>query len=136
VGWFQGTIRLWDLRTGQESAVLQAPCGAHCLSFSADGTLLAAGLSDSTAIVWDLNALRSSAVQTNLPDRHEDCEKRWAELADEDAAKAYAVLLCLGERTGPSGCPLKESSPGGRLWRHRSAVSPRRSRSGRRNFCK
>jgi hypothetical protein len=66
-----------------------------CLSFSADGTRLAAGLSDSTAIVWDLNVLRSSAGPTNLPHQQEDCEKRWAELADENAAKAYAACCAL-----------------------------------------
>lgn len=37
-----------------QSLRLRAPCSPTLLSFSPDGLLLAAGLADGTAVVWDL----------------------------------------------------------------------------------
>lgn len=54
-----GVIRLWDVATQTELAVLRNSTGARPLDWSPDGKLLAAGLHDGTTNVWDL---KTSAV--------------------------------------------------------------------------
>ena len=54
-----GVIRVWDVATQTELAVLRNSTGARPLDWSPDGKLLAAGLHDGTTNVWDL---KTSAV--------------------------------------------------------------------------
>lgn len=51
-----GVIRVWDVQTRTELAVLRNSSGARTLDWSPDGDLLAAGLHDGTTNVWDLEA--------------------------------------------------------------------------------
>ncbi|HEV3256307.1 MAG TPA: WD40 repeat domain-containing protein [Gemmataceae bacterium] len=89
------TIGVWDARTGQPLLKLQAPGSARSLAFSPDGKTLASGLSDTTALVWDLAgaARTASRVAKGLPGK--ELEKRWADLADQDAAMAYRAVWAL-----------------------------------------
>jgi hypothetical protein len=50
------TIRLWELATGLEAFRLPLPPGnaVTCIAFLPDGRSLAAGMADTTAIIWDL----------------------------------------------------------------------------------
>jgi WD40 repeat protein/tetratricopeptide (TPR) repeat protein/tRNA A-37 threonylcarbamoyl transferase component Bud32 len=51
---WDGTVRVWDLATGQQSAALFDPGGALSLvAFSADGTRVLTGSADGVARVWD-----------------------------------------------------------------------------------
>jgi hypothetical protein len=56
------------------------------LAFSADGRRLLSGCNDTTALVWDL-AGHSPATLTD-----EEVEALWADLANEDAARAYRAI--------------------------------------------
>ena len=51
-----GVIRIWDVATKSQQAVLQNSCGARSLDWSPDGKLLAAGLHDGTTNVWNLES--------------------------------------------------------------------------------
>jgi len=54
-GAYNGTLRLWDLSTGKQSAVLKGHTSLiNNLAFSPDGTLLATSGVDSTLFVWDV----------------------------------------------------------------------------------
>lgn len=56
-----GAIRIWDVETQSELAVLRNSTGARPLDWSPDGKLLAVGLHDGTTNVWDLKT--SSVVR-------------------------------------------------------------------------
>jgi WD40 repeat protein/serine/threonine protein kinase len=50
-----GTIKLWDARTGQELRTLRGHGGAvKCVSFAPDGVRLASGNDDQTVTLWDV----------------------------------------------------------------------------------
>ncbi|CAK74234.1 unnamed protein product (macronuclear) [Paramecium tetraurelia] len=49
------SIRLWDVKTGQQKAKLDGHSGdVYSVSFSPDGTLLASGSGDSSIRLWDV----------------------------------------------------------------------------------
>jgi WD40 repeat protein len=57
-GRVSGRIRFWDLATGRERRVIGGFDGvARVLAFSPDGKRLVAGMSDTSALVWDLTDL-------------------------------------------------------------------------------
>jgi hypothetical protein len=59
------------------------------LTFSPDGRFLAAGLQDSTILVWDVGQLRKPEAAA-LTKR--ELDQKWADLADEDAGKAQRAI--------------------------------------------
>jgi RNA polymerase sigma factor (sigma-70 family) len=53
------SIRLWEVTTGREVGTIQRFRGpVRALAFSPDGKRLISGMEDTTALVWDLTALR------------------------------------------------------------------------------
>jgi hypothetical protein len=87
-GFEHPAIRLLETATGRERRRLAGHRGAvTSLSFSADGQRLLSGSYDTTALVWDLGSSR-----TERPLTAPDVEKLWADLAGEDAARAYAAI--------------------------------------------
>ena len=57
-GSWDGTVKLWDVKTGKEKANLQHPSEwLHSLALNSDGTLLASGCSDMTVRMWELPAV-------------------------------------------------------------------------------
>jgi RNA polymerase sigma factor (sigma-70 family) len=89
------SIRLFDVATGKELLRLQGH-QAHVpsLVFSPDGTKLASGQWDSTALIWDVSAARRAGSRPR-PESAHDLERLWAELRDADAAKAHTALWTL-----------------------------------------
>ena len=56
-----GTVRLWDVATQSEVAILEGHTDkVNSVSFSPDGALLASGSNDETAVLWDV------ATQTEI----------------------------------------------------------------------
>ncbi len=102
-------VRLWDVATGKE---LLRRAGhrvrVHCLAFAPDGRTLACGLADTTALIWDL---APDTWRAGMPPREltpEDLDRRWADLAGSDAAKAHQAIWILVAVPGHAVAILKE----------------------------
>jgi RNA polymerase sigma factor (sigma-70 family) len=86
-----GTVRLWELATGQERRVLRGhPGGVGSLAFSADGRTLISSAGDSTVLVWDLAAPGGKAAPPKA-----QLEQDWAALSSPDAPRAYEAICRL-----------------------------------------
>jgi hypothetical protein len=86
-----GQILLVDLASGKKLRPLRGHEGdVRCLSFSPDGTLLASGSADTTALVWD--AAGFTRGRPAAPGAGRDPAALWEGLADADAARAYRAL--------------------------------------------
>jgi WD40 repeat protein/tRNA A-37 threonylcarbamoyl transferase component Bud32 len=57
-----GALKLWDVESGQQLAVLAGHTSLNSVSVSADGTLLATGSLDGTAKTWDVAIRQERAV--------------------------------------------------------------------------
>jgi hypothetical protein len=62
------------------------------VAFAPDGKMLATGGSDTTVLVWDVQALRAQHRQRRTDPRPEVLEKLWADLARPEADQAQAAL--------------------------------------------
>src|SRR5262249_28356077 len=90
-------IHLWDVLAGREVGRLEGhQGGVVSLLFSPDGRHLLSGSSDTTVLSWDLSRLTRPrpAGAARLPARA--LEALWADLASQDAARAFAAIgqLC------------------------------------------
>jgi WD40 repeat protein len=57
------TVKLWDARTGRETATLRGHAGpVLCLALAPDGRFLATGSNDRTVKLWDLDTLEERAT--------------------------------------------------------------------------
>jgi WD40 repeat protein len=58
-----GTIRLWDMTTGDvERTLMNAAIGVNSLAFNSDGSLLASAGDDGTITIWDVGSGRRTHV--------------------------------------------------------------------------
>src|SRR5262249_47992057 len=86
------TIRLWEMATGKECARLAGHASfVLSLSFSPNGRLLLSGSDDTTGLVGDLTGQHGTRRKTGKLS-NEELEARWADLAGEDAAKAWRAI--------------------------------------------
>src|SRR5262249_54511299 len=89
------SLRLWEVATAKERLQLPGNSGPiGVVTFSPDGRLLASSAGWSTALVWDV---RSAALDKSRRTDVSSAERetRWADLAGNDAAKAYRSILRL-----------------------------------------
>ena len=89
------TIRLWDTATGKELAKFGGfQANVWALAFSPDGKTLAAGLQDSTILIYDVaQAVPKVLTATKLG--KDELESRWADLMGENAGAAHQALWSL-----------------------------------------
>jgi RNA polymerase sigma factor (sigma-70 family) len=89
------TPLLWEVATGKVRARIKGHAAwVGAVAFSPDGRLLATGSRDTTALVWDalnLNGDPPAAVQLS----RRELEALWADLAGEDAGRAYRAIRAL-----------------------------------------
>jgi WD40 repeat protein len=98
-------LRVWDLATGQERCrralpeVMTDASGksfVHTLALTPDGRRAITALADGTALVWDLTpALRPAPLVRDPGEK--DIAAWWADLAADDAGRAYAAVWRLSE---------------------------------------
>lgn len=85
-------IRVWELATGKMRRRLRGHEGTiRELAFSPDGRLLASASWDATALVWDMSG-QALASPRPVPQTAENWAKVWAELAGDDAARAFEAI--------------------------------------------
>jgi WD40 repeat protein len=79
-------VRVWEVTTGKKIAHFKGhACNVTCAAFSPDGTALATGCEDTTILIWDL----AGRMHGDRPPTVEQLQACWAELASEDAEKAF-----------------------------------------------
>jgi WD40 repeat protein len=86
-------VRLWHLATGK----LLCRFSGHrmppeSLAFSPDGKMLATGTYDNTAYVWDVAAALAAERRVAVKLTPKELDDLWAEMASDDAAKAYRAV--------------------------------------------
>ena len=86
------TVRLWEAANGKEIKKLQAQQGVVlAVAFSPDGRTLASGGHSGTVLVWRLSEVYcGTPLTTKLDPKH--LQSLWADLANDDVAKAYEVV--------------------------------------------
>jgi WD40 repeat protein len=85
-----GVVRLLEVASGRERGRVPA-FPVESLALSLDGRLLAAGLRDGGATVWDVPAIAGPTVSAGPPSPS-DQGRWWADLAGEDAAEAFRAV--------------------------------------------
>jgi WD40 repeat protein len=101
-----GLVTVYEVATGKVRRQFPGHLDAvTALAFSADGSLLASGSLDLTALVWDVGGRVEPAGRTLGAD---ELKGLWADLADDDAAKAYRALRLLAVAPRQSVPFLKE----------------------------
>jgi WD40 repeat protein len=88
-----GAVRLWELTTGRERRRFRGHAASVTgLAFTPDGKALLSGSEDTTALVWGVTRPDGPA-RGALSDKA--LQRLWADLAAEDAARAWQAVCVL-----------------------------------------
>ncbi len=88
-----GAIRIWEVVTGKALCRISAHRGPiRRLLFSPDGRSLATTGADHAALVWDMTNLVGDGRPPNAQLTALELERRWADLAGQDAQRARQAL--------------------------------------------
>ncbi len=89
-------VSVWEVATGKERLRLHGHRGdVGALAFSRDGRRLVTGSSDNTLLIWDLTGRAPDGTLRASELAEKDVETAWADLLDEDAAKAHRAVWTL-----------------------------------------
>ena len=129
-----GTVRIWDVATGQERAVLTGHTGeVEAVAVAPDGSWLASGSGDGTVRIWDVATGQERAVLTGHTGGW--LRWRWRRMAagwPPAAAGRDGADLGRGHRAG-TGHPGQATPARWRRWRWRRMAAgwPPAARTGR-----
>jgi hypothetical protein len=92
-------VWIWNNASTELLARLKGHRGpVHRVAFSSDSKSLVSASEDGTAVVWDVGlAMAASRSQPRVDATEQLLAGLWAELAADDAARAYAAILKLAE---------------------------------------
>jgi WD40 repeat protein len=91
-----GEVYLWEVATGWPRHRFAGHKGeVSCVAFGSDGRTLASGSADTTLLVWDVTGLRLESRPERADLALPQWDRLWADLASEDAARAYQALWLL-----------------------------------------
>jgi WD40 repeat protein len=107
------TIEVFDLVRGASAATIPHHDEYPCFAFSPDGSLLASGGDSRTILLWDMTALMKRKFN-EAPWSADDKERLWNDLANADAAKAFAAIMRL-KRSPPAAIALIRDRWGRRM---------------------
>jgi len=100
-----GTVRLWDIDTGDELQTFQGnEGGATCVALSADDGRIASGSSDGKIRVWDVGtgeALQTFTGHAKPVETVAFCDDRWIGSAGDDE-----TVIIWDSTTGEIWCKL------------------------------
>ncbi|MBI1918107.1 MAG: WD40 repeat domain-containing protein [Planctomycetes bacterium] len=86
-------IRLWDVFTGREiHRFVGHRGGVMALAFSPDGKQLASAGKDTTALLWDVQAVRKAMRLERTKHLQEELRALWTDLGGTDAGKAFRAV--------------------------------------------
>ena len=87
------SVRVWEASTGKQVATFKGHAGAVlAMLFTPDGKRLATGSADTTILVWDTAGLTRESAPAGPALTAEQAAQCWADLAGEDAAKAFQSI--------------------------------------------
>ncbi len=113
-GGFDQTLRIWEMATGKELAVLKHPVSPETLRFSPNGKMLIAGCRGSIVKIWNTEAWKELATY----------EDRTAYLSGVDVSPDGRFLALGGAPYEADGQSIRPDTPGFiRLWHIRSGLS-------------
>jgi WD40 repeat protein len=92
------TVRLWEVATGKERRCFRGHQNlVGSVVFSPDGKMLASTSEDTTILMWDVAHFSPPGPGASADLSPEELKSYWADLASEDAGKAYQAICALSE---------------------------------------
>jgi WD40 repeat protein len=97
----KGVVSVWDAATAKAVTEFRGHKGAVlCLAFAPDGSRLASGGVDTTALVWQVAGLEKKAGYAACQLSQAEVQARWDFLAYSDSEKAFTAICGLSAASG------------------------------------